>query len=134
MTCVLDSSALLAFLFDEKGADVVKALLKDARHARCSHAMNLCEVFYIVRRDHGEEVAQEKLAEIMAVGLQPCDDLDAPFWQDAGRIKADFRRVSLADCCGVSLTRRLGGTFYSADHHELDALDAAGLCKIHFIR
>ncbi len=34
----------------------------------------------------------------------------------------------------LALARRVGGTFLSTDHHELDALKAAGVCEVEFIR
>jgi predicted nucleic acid-binding protein len=74
------------------------------------------------------------LDSLVANGLTIMSDLDPPFWQDAGRIKAVHRRVSLADCFGIALARRLGAEFVTADHHEFDALVPLGLCPIRFIR
>ena len=45
MTVVLDSSAVLAFLRDEQGANTVDGLFLDARNSCHIHALNLCEVF-----------------------------------------------------------------------------------------
>ena len=134
VACVSDASALLALLRGEEGAGVTDAALRDPGNACYVHALNLTEVFYDRRRADGEEAAQIALETLQNLGIQAREDLDAAFWQDAGRIKADYRRVSLADCCGVALTRRVGGTFVTTDHHELDPLEAAGVCPIRFIR
>jgi len=49
-------------------------------------------------------------------------------------MKADYRRVSLADCFGLALARRLKGAFLSTDHNEIEALHEAGVCPVQFIR
>lgn len=134
MICVLDASALLALARDEPGADAVDALVSEEGNACFAHALNLCEFYYDQRRAGGESFAQEKLRELVDLGLLPREDLDAGFWQDAGRIKADWARVSLADCCGIALARRLGGVFYTTDHHELDRLADSGAFPIDFLR
>ena len=66
--------------------------------------------------------------------VQTREDLDASLWQDAARVKADYGRVSLADCCGLALARRLRGTFLTTDKHELDRDEIRVLCPIEFIR
>lgn len=134
MTRVFDSSALLAWLRDEPGVDVVDAELHNADNDRIVHALNLTEVFYDQRRLGGEPLAQAALDLFAATGMQVREDLDAAFWQDAGRIKADYRRVSLADCCGLALARRVGGTFLTTDKHELDRDEIRALCDIEFVR
>jgi len=134
MTYVFDSSALLAWLKDEPGADTVDVALHDRDSVRLVHALNLAEVFYDQRRTGGEEFAQGALELLGASGLQAREDLDAALWQDAARIKADHRRISLADCCGLALARRAGGTFLTTDKHELDRDEVKALCPIQFIR
>jgi PIN domain nuclease of toxin-antitoxin system len=134
MKTILDSSAVIAFLRDEPGADMVDGLFLDAENPCHIHALNLCEVFYNMTREFGEEHATEQIAEVQTLGLLCISDLDELLWLDAGRLKAEHRRVSLADCFGLALTRRLRGTFYTTDHHELDALKAAAVCEIEFIR
>jgi hypothetical protein len=61
-------------------------------------------------------------------------DFDQAFWQDVARLKAVQKKVSLADCCAITLTNRVGGTLLTSDHHELDPVAAAGICNITFIR
>lgn len=134
MICIFDSSALLAMLRGEHAGDTVREVLRDARNASHIHALNLCEVYYIIRREYGEPEALAKLAELTALGLTTQEKLDTALWQDAGRMKADYRRVSLADCCGLALARRMGGTFLTTDRHELDNDAILALCPIQFIR
>lgn len=134
MIAVLDSSALPAFLRAEAGAEVVLDALTDPANSCHMHAINLCEVFYKVMREYGRERAAAETARFPSAGLRCHSDLDAAPWMDAGHLKAVHRRVSLADCFGLALARRLGAVFVTSDHHELDALKQLGVCDIEFIR
>lgn len=42
--------------------------------------------------------------------------------------------MSLGDTFAVALARRLNCPLISTDHHELDAIHAAGVFKVAFIR
>lgn len=134
MIYVMDSSAMIAFPRNETGAATVADLLTDPQNECCAHALNLCEVFYDFARSGGESAAQSAVTGLLNVGVIERRDLDVAFWQQAGRLKAIHRRVSLADCCALALTLRVGGELVTSDHHELDALAAAGVCPINFFR
>jgi PIN domain nuclease of toxin-antitoxin system len=131
---VLDASALQAFLRQEPGGDVVRLLLRDPDNTCFAHVVNLCEVFYDFRRASGEPTAQAVIATLLSASVIPRDDMDTTFWQQAGRHKADYRRVSLADCFGLALAQRVNGELVTADHREFDPLVPIGLCPIRFIR
>lgn len=134
MIYVLDACAMIAFLADEPGADVVERSLLDTSSQCVAHSINLCEVFYHAWRKGGEAEATKAVDDLRAVGVTERDDSDRAFWLEVGRIKAVQVRVSLADCCAIALTNRVGGTLLTSDHHELDAVAAAGVCDITFIR
>lgn len=105
------------------------------KDASCvAHSINLCEVFYDFYRDSGEAAANEAIEDIRWLGVVERNDLDETFWREAGTLKGTHRRVSLADCCAITLTKRIGGTLLSSDHHELDPLAALSVCPITFIR
>lgn len=137
MSFVYDSSAMLAFLNEESGADVVARLLAtDAAHH--AHAVNLCEVFYGFLRD-SEAKAQDALADLKALDIEERGDMDGAFWRDVASLVAQFRdgkgrRLALGDAFGVALARRLGADFVTADKGELEAVAAAGVARIIFIR
>ena len=84
--------------------------------------------------DAGNRAATAVQPRLAAIGVQTVTAMDAELWQDAARLKSQFRRVSLADCFGVALARRLNAEFLTADRHELEALDAAGVANFTFIR
>jgi PIN domain nuclease of toxin-antitoxin system len=134
MRVVLDASAIIAFLRDEPGADVVEGYFEPGAHQLYVHSINLCEVFYDFLRAAGEASAESAVRDIKLLGVQERADMDAEFWREAGRLKAELRRVSLADCCALALSRSLGAALLSADRHELEPIAAAGVCEVRFIR
>jgi predicted nucleic acid-binding protein len=134
MIYVLDACAIIAWLRNEPGAAVVDLAIRDVDSQCLAHAINLCEVFYDALRNADEAHAQSVINDLQAVRVTEKNDLDKAFWQEAGRLKALYRKVSLADCCAIALTNRVGGTLLTSDHHELDPLAAQGVCSIKFIR
>lgn len=82
----------------------------------------------------GDAESADALARLENIGVQIVEAMDADLWQDAARLKSQFRRVSLADCFGVALARRLSAPFVTSDRHELEALEAAGVAQFLFIR
>jgi len=134
MICVLDACAMIALLRGEPGEDVVWTHLCDPASACYAHALNLCEVYYDFYRVGGEAVARSAINDLKYLGVSERNDLDEAFWQEVGRVKAIYRKVSLADCCALALAARLGGSLLTSDHHEFDALAALGNWPIVFIR
>lgn len=112
---VFDSNALLALLGNESGSAQVRALL-NSDVPRYVHAINVTEVFYDVSRSDDVLTARAKLEQLFQVGLIERADMDIAFREDVAQLKADWRRISLADCCGLALARRLGAEFVTADH------------------
>ena len=81
----------------------------------------------------GDRAADLALENLESAGVRVVES-DAGLWRDAARLKSQFRRVSLADCFGVALARRLNAEFVTADRHELESLEAADVVEITFIR
>ena len=134
MIYILDASAMIAYLRAEPGGDVVRVVLKDPAHQCLAHAINLCEVYYDFYRAEGQTVAGAALRDLEAAGVARREDISPSFCQAAGALKAARRRISLADCFGVTLAKTVSGTLLSADHHEFDSLAASGECTVAFIR
>ena len=130
----LDSSAMIAFLRDEAGADLVEAELLNPKSQCHAHVLNLCEVFYDTYRLSGHAGALQALEDLRRFGVIEHSEMPPVLWQQAGTIKALRKRVSLADCFAVALAQHLGATILTSDHHEFDALAAQGVCDIRFIR
>jgi len=130
---VYDASALVAYLNDEPGGNLVAEMLADDTMQHYVHATNLLEVFYRFARDGDIVIAREVIADLRTTGLQERTDLDVAFWEDAATLKADHV-VALGDCFGLALARRLGADFITADRGDLKTATAAGVCRITLIR
>jgi PIN domain nuclease of toxin-antitoxin system len=94
VTRVFDSTAMIAFLQAESGADVVATLLSEANAISIAHAVNVCELFYDAYRRTGEDGAQEAVQQIKAAGGAISTLLDDAFRQDVGRLKVNPGRLS----------------------------------------
>lgn len=130
---VFDAGALIAFINEEAGVDVVEQLLLDHSGQCFIHAVNLLEIHYDMERAHGSAHAQAMMQLISQAGIITQGDLDNAFLKDASFLKVNCK-MSLADTFGVALARRLNCEFVSTDHHELDAVHAADVCDVLFIR
>ena len=97
------------------------------------HAVNLLEIHYNFRRERDAAYADDIIDQIRDMGIEIRDDLDIEFLCDTSFLKVNHK-MSLGDTFGVALARRLNCEFVSTDHHELDAVAAAGVCKVNFIR
>ena len=131
MMLVLDSSAMLAFLRDEEGADVVQECLEN--NACCAHALCFCEVHYIIRRSSGAEGADRAIDLLDSYGVLLRDDMDTRTWKDASAVKADYAPISLADCFCAALAKLVSGEVVTTDS-DFAPLAEAGLCPVQFIR
>jgi PIN domain nuclease of toxin-antitoxin system len=131
---VFDACAVLAFLQQEEGAEVVASLLENVESRRLIHAVNACEVYYDIYRRSGEAAASQVQRILEKSGLEIDSSLSSDLWQTAGNLKAVWRQISLADCFALALTVRQQGTLVTSDHHEMDRFAVAKLCPIRFIR
>ncbi len=131
---VFDACALIALFVDEPGAELVEKLLQEPANRCLVHAVSACEVYYDLYRRGNTDDADNLEALFADYGLDLIDALPSDLWQIAGRLKAKWRRVSLADCFALALTIREEGTLVTSDHHELDPIAEAEVCPIRFIR
>lgn len=135
---VFDSSAVVAYVRGERGADFVTDLLEDADVEKYIHAANLCETFHLLTRSDGRDFAEEAVRDLIRVGIVERPDMDGALWRDAADLIAARRiagaSLALGDALGIALARRLDVPFVTAEHGELDALDAAGVCEFIFVR
>ena len=131
---VLDACAFIALLEGEPGAEVVEDLLQETKNRCLIHAVSACEVYYDLYR-RGKTKDADNVETIFAkYNLQLLESLPSNLWRIAGKLKAEWRRVSLADCFALALAISEKGTLVTSDHHEFDALASADICPIRFIR
>lgn len=103
MTVVLDASALLALLLDERGADVVRAALGDAAMS----AVNLSEVVAHFARNGVAGPEVRAILDPLPVAVHP---LDATLAYDTGLLLpvTKMAGLSFGDRACLALARSLG--------------------------
>lgn len=113
---VLDSYAVLAFLFREEGHDKIFALFEkaiDADKKLLIAAPNWAEVRYMVERKVGAVRWKEVRAKLLGL---PIDIVaaDQDMAEMAGEIKAT-NKMSLADCFAAALAKQKKAEIYTGD-------------------
>ena len=109
---ILDTSALLCYLRDEKGADQVYKILKND----CSmHRVNLGELYYNVLKKDGEEKAAKIYSLILQYPIQFSDDLTNHFLATVGRFKV-YYKMGYADSYAATSTLFEEGILVTKDH------------------
>jgi len=100
---VFDTEALLIFYLDEEGAEVVEDLLRRIQNNETEgflNIVNLTEFYYILyRRDAA--IAEEKVLNLRAYGMEIVPLIDNAIWRETGKIKGEHA-ISLADAFAVA--------------------------------
>jgi len=123
---VLDACALIAFLNDEAGADIVEELLRKSDPQVPNlflHRLNLLEVYYCIYREVGPETSEQALGRIRALPVTEVTEISYEAFLEAGRLKAIYR-LSLADSIAAAEANVRGASLVTADHHEFDFIAA----------
>ena len=113
---VLDSYAIITFLFQEKGYEKVLKLFETASEHDRIHFIaspNWAEVLYIVKRRVGTEKREEVRRKLLGLPVEivPADQALAEL---AGEIKASYK-MSLADCFAAALAKLKKLELYTGD-------------------
>jgi predicted nucleic acid-binding protein len=121
---VLDSYAVLAFLFQESGYEKIVALLEKAAESDKTlliAAPNWAEVRYMIERKVGIAQWREARAKLLGLPIEivPADQELAEM---AGEIKAT-KKMSLADCFAAALAKQQKAEIYTGDP-EFRAIEA----------
>jgi predicted nucleic acid-binding protein len=113
---VLDSYAVLAYLFGERGHEKVVAVLEKAAESGKSAliaAPNWAEVRYQVERKSGAQRWTEVREKLLALPVEVVP-VGADLAESAGAIKAS-RKMSLADCFAAALAKERRADLYTGD-------------------
>lgn len=130
---VLDACALIAFLNDEPGAEIVASILEEAPSIEMS-AINLLEIAHdAVRRSESAQSIDELLKIVNQLPIKIHWKIDKEIFHHAAILKSSFR-ISLADAVALALAKSLHAPIASSDHHEFDAIEANGTCRFIWIR
>lgn len=100
---LLDTSAVMAFLEDEEGAQRVETLLRNEEVFLPFLA--LLETYYITLQEQPEDVADKRYALLKQLPATILWSLDEPSLLTAGRLKATYH-VSLADALIATMAIR----------------------------
>jgi ribonuclease VapC len=113
---VLDSFAILAFLFEEAGAHKVRELFEEAIEDNITvlvAAPNWGEVRYIVERRTNKNTWEEVRNRLLGLPLEVVP-VDRDFAERAGAIKA-VHAMSYADCFAAALGKERNLPVYTGD-------------------
>jgi len=128
-TYVFDTEAIIAYLYDEPGRDVVEAFLTEVRDGSVEGLMaetNAAEVFYLISRAEGVDdgptpdsfrTADRDVRALQRWGIV----LERANWRIAGEVKADGH-ISLADAHAVALAAETDGTLIAGGDDDFDSL------------
>lgn len=113
---VLDSYAVLALLFQERGHEKVIALFEKAAESDKQlliAAPNWAEVRYMVERKVGSAQWREVRAKFLGLPIEVIP-ADQELAEIAGEIKAT-KKMSLADCFAAALAKQKKVEIYTGD-------------------
>ena len=123
---LLDACTLLAFFNDEKGADVVRNLIDNAKRGEIAlsmNAVNLIEVYYDRIREIGFEDAKDVIRKIYENSpITIIETITPNIVHEAARLKAQGK-MSFADTILVATALCTGATIVSCDHVELESVE-----------
>ncbi len=103
---VLDSFALISYIEGEKGAKIVANILKEALTDKAEIFMSVInwgEIYYIVLREQGKEVAELYLKTINRYPIKIVD-VNKSLTLEAANVKA-FNKMSYANAFAVALAK-----------------------------
>jgi len=113
---VLDSYAVLAYLFREKGHEKVVAVLEKAAESDkplLIAAPNWAEIRYQVERKAGPDGWMRTREKLLGLPIEVVS-ADQELAEQAGGLKA-HRKMSLADCFAAALARARKADLYTGD-------------------
>ena len=123
---ILDACAILAFLDNEEGADVVINLTDMAIRGEITlsmNAANLIEVYYDRIRTTSSEEADDVIRKIYENSpISIISDLTPAIVREAAHFKAKGK-MSFADAMLVATARCTGATVVTCDHVELEPVE-----------
>lgn len=131
-TLVIDACAMIAYLEDENGADVVEGILTDPTNTCVAHVVNLGELYTYYLKNFTEADALEAVRLMIddaAVAKQRGEITSTISNPATGR----FYSIALADCFALALAQRVGGPVVTSDD-EFTFIRDSGRCPVIFFR
>jgi ribonuclease VapC len=128
---VLDSYSLLAYLYMEKGYDIILDLFEQAIEQQIKHlisSVNWAEVSYIVERKSGKKRWADVKKQILDL---PIEIISVD--QNLAEIAATFKAkggISLADCFAAALAKQKNLTLFTGDPEFYILKSEISICYI----
>jgi len=130
---VIDACALIAFLQNEGGGDILRELFKMPENEFFMHSVNLTEVYYDAVYVAGEEKAQELFEKVVGLPITILWDLNVSLIKLVGKYKTSYQ-ISFADAFVLALAEKKKAIVVSTDHHEFDVIESAGELSFYWLR
>jgi len=133
---VLDACALVAFIKQEPGFDIVRDIFIKASEGKAEISMNklnLLEVHYGIQRVEGHAKTALVYEMILRLPILVNDCMRDDVFHEASRIKSSYR-MSLADAIALGEASTMDATLITSDHHEFDIVEANENIKFKWIR
>lgn len=134
---LLDACALLAYLNEEKGANVVADPIDQARRGEIAisiNAANLIEVYYDRIRKNGSKLADAIIEEIYNTFPVSIIETNTPaIVREAAYFKSTGK-MSFADSILAATAKCTGSTVVTCDHDELKPVEEQGQIPFLWIR
>lgn len=120
---VIDTSAIIAEIKGEPGAETVKQLMATPPEGGFfMHAVNVCEVAYhLLKFGLIESIAYELATPN---GVTIIDDIRPALWKRAARLKAQYKNLALGDCMAIALAESLDADILTGDR-DFQKVDTA---------
>jgi len=136
LTYILDACALIALYKKEKGLEKIRALLDEAMTGQAAiymHTINLIESYYHFCRVYGKVKADVILDDIYKKPVNFIDAIDETIFSETSRLKAHYD-IPLGDAIGLATAIKLGGSFVSGDHSDLEEIEKAEAVSVFWFR
>ena len=133
---VLDACALLSVLAMEKGAENIRDLFQktvDNQALLIMNKFNFLEVYYKIYKAYGKTEADNLLKTIEQMPITIKDILTDEIFKEAGRLKSKYK-LSLADSIAIAESIINKGSLVTADHHEIEPIEAAEKINVTWFR
>ena len=133
---VLDACAVIAFINDEEGAEIIEKILVGAvkkENKVIINKINLLEIYYNFAREYNSETLKEAYYRIISLPMEINDLLNDDLFYEAARLKATYR-ISLADSIALAEASIRKAELLTSDHHEFDIVEANEKIRFRWFR
>jgi predicted nucleic acid-binding protein len=120
----------------EKGANNIRELFQktiDHQIVLMMSKFNFLEVYYKIYRAYGKLEADNLFDTMGQMPIIIKDTLTDEVFKEAGRLKSKYK-IAIADSIAIAETIINRGSLVTADHHEIEPIEAAEKINITWFR